>query len=106
MKKSFFLIILFLLLSNCVGTPGTAFLGPVFSGAKTGSAYHASLSYGSSKMISHLKDEYLEKKEKILEKTDIFFNTNNKKAENPQILESVIFDKIKVSEVVEEEPLP
>ena len=43
-----------LILSNC-STPGTALLGPVFTGAKTGSIYQASLSYGTGKVMNKLK---------------------------------------------------
>ena len=42
-------------LSNCATSP-TAFLGPVFTGAKTGSVYQASLSYGSNRIISKFRE--------------------------------------------------
>ena len=42
-------------LSNCATSP-TAFLGPVFTGAKTGSVYQASLSYGSNRIISKIRE--------------------------------------------------
>ena len=35
--------------------PGTAFLGPAFTGAKTGSVYQASLSYGTGKIMDQVK---------------------------------------------------
>ena len=35
--------------------PGTALLGPVFTGAKTGSAYQASISFGTGKIIDEIK---------------------------------------------------
>ena len=44
-----------MLLSNCATSP-TAFLGPVFTGAKTGSIYQASLSYGSNRIISKIRE--------------------------------------------------
>ena len=51
--KKIFYLLCFFLLSNCA-TSGTAFLGPIFTGAKTGSVYQASLSYGSGKIIRNL----------------------------------------------------
>ena len=42
------------LLNSCA-TSGTALLGP-FTGAKTGSIYQTSISYGSNKIINQLKD--------------------------------------------------
>ena len=54
-----FRVILFILslffLNNCT-TTGTAFLGPIITGAKTGSAYQASLSYGSGQIMNVLKE--------------------------------------------------
>ena len=55
MYKKILLILFFFLLSNCTA-PGTALLGPIFTGAKTGSIYQASLSYGSSKIIRELNN--------------------------------------------------
>ena len=48
-KKIFYLLCL-LSLSNC-SAPGTAFLGPIFTGAKTGSIYQTGFSYGTSHVI-------------------------------------------------------
>ena len=50
MLKKIFIICLFIFLTNCSLT-GTALLGPLFTGAKTGSAYQASLSFGTSHLI-------------------------------------------------------
>ena len=50
MFKKLFLILTFFLINGCAGS-STAFLGPVFTGAKTGSISQASLSYGSGKII-------------------------------------------------------
>ena len=38
------------ILTNC-SAPGTAFLGPALTGAKTGSISQATLSYGSGKFL-------------------------------------------------------
>ena len=55
MIKKIFIFISLLSLSNCVSSPN-ALLGPIFTGAKTGSVYQASLSYGSNKIISKIRD--------------------------------------------------
>ena len=55
MIKKTFIFISLLFLSNCVSSP-SAFLGPVFTGAKTGSVYQASLSYGSNRIISKIRE--------------------------------------------------
>lgn len=64
MFKKTFLLFLICLLSNCAA-PGTAFLGPTITGAKTGSLLQASVSYGSGKIINSIKqdmDNYIEEK--------------------------------------------
>ena len=55
MSKKIFIFISLIFLSNCATSP-TAFLGPVFTGAKTGSVYQASLSYGSNRIISKIRE--------------------------------------------------
>ena len=55
MLKKIFLFLSFFFLSNCVASP-TALLGPIFTGAKTGSVYQASLSYGSNRIISKIRE--------------------------------------------------
>ena len=50
MLKKVFTIFLFIFLTNCSPT-GTALLGPLFTGAKTGSAYQASLSFGTGHLL-------------------------------------------------------
>ena len=45
-----------MILSNC-SAPTSAFLGPIFTGAKTGSIYQASLSYGTNRIIDKIKEE-------------------------------------------------
>ena len=54
MIKKNFLFISLILLTNCT-TPTSALLGPIFTGAKTGSVYQASLSYSSGKIINEIK---------------------------------------------------
>ena len=55
MSKKIFIFISLIFLSNCATSP-TAFLGPVFTGAKTGSIYQASISYGSNRIISKIRE--------------------------------------------------
>ena len=102
MLKKILFISCLLLLSNC-SAPGTALLGPAFTGAKTGSVYQASLSFSTGKIINEITDFNLdsvfEKKEKVASK-----ELNNKNM--PTILNTYIVSKIKVSEVTEPEPLP
>ena len=54
MFKNFIILGLALFLANCAA-PGTALLGPAFTGATTGSIYEASLSYGSSHLLKATK---------------------------------------------------
>ena len=67
MFKKFFLIISLLVLANC-GVPGSAMLGPIFTGATTGSAAQTSLSFTTNQI---LKKAYVDSKENI--------DKNNKK---------------------------
>ena len=55
MIKKIFIFISLLSLSNCVTSPN-ALLGPIFTGAKTGSVYQASLSYGGNRIISKIRE--------------------------------------------------
>ena len=78
--KIIFSIFILSFLNGCV--PGTALLGPVLTGASTGSVYQASLSYGSGKIINNFTGKttteniktFLEKnKVDDSEKADNFF---------------------------------
>ncbi len=53
MSKNYFIIFLFLFLTNC-STPGTALLGPVLTGATTKSVAQASLSFGTNQIVNKL----------------------------------------------------
>ena len=102
MLKKILFISCLLLLSNC-SAPGTALLGPAFTGAKTGSIYQTSLSFSTGRIINEITDftldTVLETKEKVL--------TAKKNIESmPGILKTYAVSKIKVSEVMEPEPLP
>jgi len=102
MIKKNFLFISLILLTNCT-TPTSALLGPIFTGAKTGSVYQASLSYSSGKIINEIK-----KFNKEQDLTRINFVTHDKSTSNsnPVILLTFAVDKIEISDVVEPEPLP
>jgi len=111
MIKKFFILLSLLILNSCA-TSGTALLGPIFTGAKTGSIYQASISYGSNKIINQFKD------------SEIITSLNNKKNQgisnlgnndlinipyttnDPIILLSYKVDQINFSEVSEIEHLP
>ena len=109
MLKKFLVTFLFLLLSNC-SAPGTALLGPIFTGAKTGSVYQASLSYSSGKIMNELKQKknLNEVKPVLINKSDSIKSLKvfDIVDEKPATLIAYKIDKIKISEVFEPEPLP
>ena len=98
LKKNIIIVCLFFL-SNC-SAPGTALLGPIFTGAKTGSIYQASLSYSTGKILDEVKQSelFLKPEQKTLN-TD-FIN------KDPVILLSYVVDNVEISDVLEPEPLP
>ena len=102
MIKKNFLFICLILLTNCT-TPTSALFGPIFTGAKTGSIYQASLSYSSGKIINEIKK--FNKKQDL---TRINLVTSDKSTSNssPVILLAFAVNKIEISDVVEPEPLP
>ena len=106
MPKKFFLLILLLFLNNCA-TSGSAFLGPVFTGAKTGSIYQASLSYGTGKIMNELMPSEVllinDVKLTKLDKPLPYISVNN---QSPIIISYYKVDSVKFSEVIEPEPLP
>ena len=55
MFKKILIFPLFLFLTNCAA-PGSAFLGPSITAARTGSVYQAGLSYGSSHVVKKTKE--------------------------------------------------
>ena len=64
MFKKILLLFILCFLSNCAA-PGTAFLGPTLTGAKTGSLLQASVSYGSGRIMNSIKQDinnYIEEK--------------------------------------------
>jgi len=99
-KKIIFIFILFFL-SNCA-SPGSAFLGPVITGAKTGSAYQASLSYSSGKLMNKISKNSIEDFLRLNKKKFAYLNVT----EIPKILTTSKIHKISISEVEIIEPLP
>lgn len=102
MKKNLLLLFVFFILNNC-GLSGATLLGPVYTGATTGSAYQATISYGTGKFIKKANEYNEDKnttKKEIPQK-----NTSNQEPEN-KIIATLIVDKVIVSEVLEPEPLP
>ena len=102
MFKKLFIIFCLLSLANC-SMPNTALLGPIFTGARTGSVYQASLSFGTSKIMNEFnelkqKDSY-KKFNSIM--SDKFINNKKKYTKLTYIV-----DPVEMSVVIEPEPLP
>ena len=71
MIKKIFYFISFLLLASCAGV-NSAFLGPIYTGAKTGSYVQSSFSFGSGQIIKNITDkEIFNKPEQILSDKNI-----------------------------------
>ena len=103
MNKKLILVILLLFLNNCA-TPGSALLGPIITGAKTGSIYQASISYSSGRVINELVSSEISSKKKGIDLNKILPEKNE--MQNPIIISSYKVIEITFSEVMEEEPLP
>mgnify|MGYP001166269263 FL=1 len=105
--KKILLILILLFLNNCA-VSGSAFLGPIYTGAKTGSIYQASLSYGSGKIMSELNQSSKVKSKK----PKIFFKNNTNLPDIPYTTKDPIIvafykvEKIGFSQIIEPEPLP
>ncbi len=99
--KKIYIFSCMILLTGCVSN--TAFLGPIFTGVKTGSVYQTSISYGGNKMVNKIikfeKNENVKKSfDKGLDKTSGY--------QEPIILSTYVVNNIEISEVFEPEPLP
>ena len=105
--KKILLILVLFFLNNCA-ISGSAFLGPIYTGAKTGSIYQASLSYGSGKIMNELNQSSKIKSKK----SKIYFKNNTILPDIPYITKDPIIvafykvEKIGLSEIIEPEPLP
>ena len=101
MFKNLFILICILFLSNCT-TPTSALLGPIFTGAKTGSVYQASLSYGSNRIIDKMRKISQNSFQEISPLTSDLSTSHR----NLPVLIAYKISKIEISEVKEPEPLP
>ena len=64
MHKKFIIILFLFFLTNC-SAPGTALLGPVFTGATSGSAAQASLSFGTNQIVKKIQETSQNNRKKI-----------------------------------------
>tara|TARA_B100000003_G_scaffold205922_1_gene220446 strand:+ start:525 stop:836 length:312 start_codon:yes stop_codon:yes gene_type:complete len=103
MNRKLILVILLLFLNNCA-TPGSALLGPIITGAKTGSIYQASISYSSGRIINELVSSEISSKKKGTDLDKILPEKNE--MQNPIIISNYKVIEITFSDVMEEEPLP
>ncbi len=110
MIKRLLLISCLLILTNCA-TPGTALLSPIITGAKTKSLQQASLSLASSLSSSKTVADF---KETNKDKLNKHYSKLSKKIiknipyvdKDHNILLAYQVDDIKISDVIEPEPLP
>jgi len=108
MLKKILIFCSFIIISNC-SAPGTAFLGPTFTGVKTGSVYQTSLSYGSGRIINDLKESFNTKvsnlNKSLIDQKDKLLLVKNQ-IKNSNILVTLNPSKVETTEVFDEEPLP
>lgn len=105
----FFLISSCILFVNGCATSGTALLGPVLTGAKSGSIYQTSLSYSSGRIIEDIRSKdsnfKLSSKKDFKKKNptlpDIPYVDND-----PEILLTYKVNYVEITMVIEPEPLP
>ena len=102
MFKIYLSIILLFLLSNCTA-PTASLFGPMITGAKSGSIYQASLSYGSNKIFHDFKKSNNKKNNKVSESIPVLESAN---IEIPKILSTFTIAKVEFSDPIEPEPLP
>mgnify|MGYP001292465814 CR=1 FL=1 len=106
MIKKLYFLSLFFLIVNCSTNPGTAFLGPIITGVKSGSVYQTSLSYGSNKALENIKTELRVRNENFHQKKTKLLKKIQDDLEKPSILLTLKIKNIELSEVEEPEPLP
>ena len=107
MLKKFFFVFILLLLNNCA-TSGSALLGPILTGAKTGSIYQASFSYSTGKVFNEFistEIRYFQNTKKD-ERDNIKFPDIPFSEYDPIIIAYYKVDDVKFSEIIEPEPLP
>ena len=81
MYKKFFILFFLIFLNNC-SHPGTALLGPAFTGVTTGSVGQASLSFGTNQVVKKIRETTIKTKndvKKIVKKVeDLSLETKSK----------------------------
>ena len=102
MFRIILVLICALYLSNC-SAPTSAFLGPLFTGAKTGSVHQASLSYGTNRIFDKIKET--NQFNNFQKKNSLTYDLSTNDG-NPLILIAYKVTKIEISDVQEPEPLP
>ncbi len=98
------LIIITLLFLNSCAASGSALLGPMITGARTGSIYQASISFSTGKIMNELVSSKISTKKKEIDKSQIL--PKKDEIQNPIIISSYRVIDVTFSEVMEEEPLP
>ena len=112
MFKNLIILSLLLLLTNC-GITGSTFLGPTYTGIKTGSVYQTSLSYSTGKFSGKLMNQirpnstinHSQIKRILLKRNSVVQKVPFSK-KDPVILLAYKVDNIEISDVLEPEPLP
>ena len=100
------IFILCLITLNSCAPSGSALLGPIFTGAKTGSIYQASLSYGTGKiMYNMMPTEIYIDDEKKLNKVNKSLPKIPFTKRNPIIISYYKVDNVTFTDVIEPEPL-
>tara|TARA_Y100000389_G_C17172960_1_gene370101 strand:+ start:176 stop:484 length:309 start_codon:yes stop_codon:yes gene_type:complete len=102
MFKIYISIVLLFILSNCAA-PTASLFGPMITGAKTGSIYQASLSYGSNKIFHDFKKSNNRKNNEISKSIPVLESAI---IEMPKILSTFTIAKVEYSDLIEPEPLP
>ena len=108
MYKFFLTLLCFFYITGCA-TSGTALLGPMITGAKSGSVYQTSLSYSSGKIIENLKSDtstYKSQSKKTYINRNPILPDVPYIDKDPKILLTYKVNNVKISSVIEPEPLP
>ena len=99
MNKFYVTLISIFFLTNC-SAPTASLFGPVFTGAKTGSVYQASLSYGSNRILNEIREYNFINNETNLEPLETTL------VRMPKILSTFTVSDVEFSYPIEPEPLP
>ena len=105
----FFLILFCILFVNGCASSGTALLGPVLTGAKSGSIYQTSLSYSSGRIINDIKSKntyFKLSSKKDLKKKNPTLPDIPYVDKDPEILLTYKVNHVEITMVIEPEPLP